>query len=92
MLRNDFRAADVGRTRTILVSEVGDVDSLPTIPGIKGISVAQRVGPRVLEFCSRRVFLITWQIRGKRQIEGGKDHHEDNTRVVAHGIELPQWP
>ena len=42
MLRNDFfGAGDVGRTRTVLVREVGDVDGLPTIPGIEGVSAAQ---------------------------------------------------
>ena len=66
MLRNDFfGAADVGRTRIVLVREVGDVDGLPTIPGIEGVPATQRVRPRVLEFCSRRVLLVTWQKRGK---------------------------
>ena len=81
MLRNDLGgAADVGRTRAILVREVGDIDGLPTISGIKGVPAAQRMGCRVFEFCGRRVFLVTWQIRGKRKIDGGKleDHHEDD--------------
>ncbi len=66
-MRSDFGGtADVGRSRaSIFVREVGNVDGLPTIPGIKGISAAQRVGPPVLEFCSCRVFLVTWQVRGK---------------------------
>lgn len=71
-------AADAGRTRTILVREVGNVDSLPTISGIKGVSAAQRMDYRVFEFCIRRVFLVAWQIRGKCKIERGKDHHEDD--------------
>lgn len=77
---------DVGRTRSIFVRQVGDVDRLPAILEIKGVPAAQRMGLRVLVFYFGRGVLFTWQIRGKCNIEGSKNHHEDSPGVVAHDV------